>query len=92
MRASRGLDVTRFVLFLVIVVLTLLVLAFVSFAITSLMVSEWFVSSPFWAKWLICSLFVVWFRAGHAITFFKKAWARVFDHAPRPIGEERMPR
>ena len=89
MRASRGLDVTRFVLFLVIVVLTLLVLAFVSFAITSLMVSEWFISLPFWAKWLICALLVVWFRAGHAIAFFKKAWGRVFDTRPRaPTGEE----
>jgi len=92
MRANnRGLvSVARFVGFLVIVALVLLVLAFVSFAIASLVGSEWFSSLPFWAKWLICALLVVWFRAGHTIAFFKKAWARVFDHSP--TGGEEMAR
>ena len=80
--------VARFVIFSLIIALVLLVLALVSFAITSLMVSEWFISLPFWAKWLICALLVVWFRAGHAITVFKKAWARVFEQA-RHLGEEK---
>ena len=88
MRANIGLEsVTRFVLFLVIVVLTLLVLVFLGFAITLLMASELFVSLPFCAKWLITVLFVIWFRAGHAVVFFKKAWVRIFDHSP--IGEEK---
>jgi len=88
MRANRSLESAAcFVGFLVIVVLTLITLAFLSFAIASLMASEWFYSSPFWAKWLICALFVVWFRAGHAITVFKKAWARILDYSP--IGEEK---
>jgi len=87
MRANRLAIVGRFVGFLVVTVLALLVLAFVSFAIASLVVSEWFISLPFWAKWLICALLVVWFRAGHAIAFFKKAWARVFNHSPTG-GEE----
>lgn len=89
MRANGRFEIAiSLIVFSLLIALALLVLAMLSFAMASLMASEWFVSLPFWAKWLIVALFVVWLRSGHAITFLKKAWVRVFN--PQLIGEENL--